>query len=97
MEATEAKTFKNENKKCSKTNENKTKKEKTIKKEGQTCKNTYEKMPNKKEIDKQVFYLNLWKFHKLVFQKRLWTENKRRKRETNVIETRKHDAKRDNR
>ena len=27
----------------------------------------------KKEIDKQVF-LNLWKFHKLVFQRRLWTE-----------------------
>ena len=46
----------------------------------------------KKEIDKQVF-LNLWKFHKLVFQKRLWTENKRRKRKTHVIETRKHDEK----
>ena len=46
----------------------------------------------KKEIDKQVF-LNLWKFHKLVLKKVMDRENKRRKRKTHVIETRKHDEK----
>ena len=63
------KTFKNENKKetRSKTNENKSKREKSIKERRTNMQNiNMKRCKSKKEIDKQVF-LNLWKFHNLVF------------------------------
>ena len=66
------------------------------KKNDKHAKHKYEKVYNKKEMDKQFFWIcgsSLNLFSKEVMDR----ENKRRKKKTHVIETRKHDEKKDNR
>ena len=85
-------------KKCSKTNENKSKRE-ISKKTNMQRQINMKQVPNKKgKGNRQTFFQICNSSINLSFRKVMDRENKRRKRETHVLETRKNEeGKRDNR
>ena len=92
MGATEEKTIKNENKKdeCSKTNENISKKGNFETKTNMQRQKNVKQVPNKKgKGNRQICNSSI----NFSFREVMDRENKRRKRETNVIGTRKHEEK----